>query len=306
MTRHLWACSLWAGAALAALIVTTGVARAGETACAAPEELAGDAAIPGGAFRMGSDVFYPEEAPSRMAEVAPFRIDRSAVTNAQFAAFVAETGYVTLAERTPDPADFPGVDLAELVPGSAVFIMPERGEAGRWSFAPGAHWRAPMGPGSDLAGLESHPVVHVAFEDAEAYAAWAGRRIPSEAEWERAARAGHENAIYEWGAELTPDDEWRANTWQGPFPIENRGEDGFIGTAPVGCFPPSDYGLYDMTGNVWEWTADVFGGDPALGVIKGGSFLCAENYCARYRPPARQSFERNFSASHVGFRTAGD
>lgn len=266
--------------------------------------LDGDAAIPGGAFVMGSDAFYPEEGPARPAEAPDFRIDRHEVTNDQFAAFVAATGYVTVAERAPDPADFPGLDPEALAPGSAVFVAgDEAGQGGEWRFVPGASWRAPMGPGSDLQGKGELPVVHVAYEDAAAYAAWAGRRLPSETEWERAARAGLDGAAYEWGSELAPDDEWRANTWQGAFPLEDRGEDGFIGAAPVGCYGASAYGLYDMTGNVWEWTSDAYGGDPALGVVKGGSFLCAESYCARYRPSARQPYERNFSASHIGFRT---
>jgi formylglycine-generating enzyme required for sulfatase activity len=258
---------------------------------------------------MGSDAFYPEEGPARAAEVAAFSLDLHEVTNEQFAAFVAATGYVTVAERTPDPAEFPDIDPDALVPGSAVFVAPDGaitdgGEAGRWLFVPGASWQAPMGPGSDLNGRGRFPVVHIAYEDAAAYAEWSGRRLPSEAEWERAARGGLEQAAYEWGAELAPDGEWRANAWQGVFPLEDRGEDGFIGAAPVGCFGASEYGLYDMTGNVWEWTADSWAGDPARGVVKGGSFLCAESYCSRYRPAARQPYERNFSASHIGFRTA--
>ena len=280
------------------------VTDAGDAMCMAE---AGMAEIPGGAFVMGSDAYYPEEGPTRGAEVAPFRIDRHEVTNVQFAEFVDATGYVTVAERTPDPVEFPGIDPAALVPGSAVFVAAEReAEAGRWAFVPGASWRAPQGPGSSIDGKETYPVVHVAYEDAATSAAWRGARLPTEAVWERAARAGREGATYEWGAELAPEDEWRANTWQGVFPLSDRGEDGFIGAAPVGCYEASDYGLYDMTGNVWEWTADAWPGDPASGVVKGGSFLCAENFCARYRPAARQPYERNFSASHLGFRVAAD
>mgnify|MGYP000333175921 CR=1 FL=1 len=270
-------------------------------------DLSGTAAIPAGAYTMGSDSWYPEESPAREAQVAAFDIDQHEVTNGQFAEFVAATGYVTLAERTPDPADFPDIDPDALVAGSAVFVAGKGPQdAGQWRFVPGASWRAPMGPGSTLEGREEYPVVHVAYEDAAAYAAWRGRRLPGEAEWERAARAGLDRATYEWGSELAPEGEWRANTWQGTFPLTDRGEDGFIGAAPAACYEPSEYGLYDMTGNVWEWTADDYFGDPARAVVKGGSFLCAESYCARYRPAARQPYERNFSASHLGFRTAGD
>lgn len=267
--------------------------------------------IPGGRFTMGSDEGYPEEGPAREVVVAGFKLDRYEVSNAQFAAFVAETGYVTVAERTPDPANYPDIDPELLVPGSAVFVVPGDPDApegqgdGWWRFVPGASWRAPEGPGSTIEGLEDHPVVHVAYEDAEAYARWAGRRLPTEAEWERAARAGAD-ARADWGAEVDVDGTWQANTWQGVFPVVDKGEDGFIGTAPAGCYAPNGYGLYDMIGNAWEWTSDRFDGQQNVGVIKGGSYLCAENYCARYRPAARQPFERDFSASHIGFRTAAD
>ncbi len=272
--------------------------------------VSGLAAIQGGRFTMGSDEGYPEEGPAREVEVGDFRIDRHEVTNAEFAAFVAETGYVTVAERAPAPADHPDIDPALLVAGSAVFVAPGDAPEGRgegwWRFVPGASWRAPHGPGSSLEGLEEHPVVHVAYEDAEAYARWTGRRLPSEAEWERAARAGGASAAGDWGLEASPDARWRANVWQGIFPVVDTGEDGFLGAAPAACFPPDANGVYDLIGNAWEWTADLFAGQASTGVVKGGSFLCADNYCARYRPAARQPFERDFSASHIGFRTVSD
>jgi formylglycine-generating enzyme required for sulfatase activity len=306
-------------AAIAASAFTLGVLPSGSGAVAeAPTcardfaAIGGEVAIPGGRFRMGSDVFYPEEAPAREVEVAGFSIDRHEVTNAQFAAFVAATGYVSVAERSPDPREHPDIDPALLEPGSAVFVAPGERDApegrglGWWRFVPGASWKAPRGPGSSIAGLEEHPVVHIAYEDALAYAEWAGRRLPTEAEWERAARDGREGATYAWGEELTPDGAWRANTWQGVFPIVNNEADGFFSSAPAGCYAPSDYGLYDMIGNVWEWTSDVYQGQESVGVMKGGSFLCADNYCGRYRPAARQPYERDFSSNHLGFRTVAD
>jgi formylglycine-generating enzyme required for sulfatase activity len=267
--------------------------------------ISGSVAVPGGRFVMGSDEGYPEEGPAREAEVGAFQIDRHEVTNAEFAAFVSATGYVTVAERTPAPADHPDIDPALLAPGSAVFAAPERGGEGAWRFVPGASWRAPHGPGSTIEGREEEPVVHVAYEDAAAYARWAGRRLPTEAEWERAARHGG-GAVESWGAEVAPDARWRANVWQGVFPVVNTGQDGFLAAAPVACFPPDGQGVYDLIGNVWEWTSDSFEGEEGLGVVKGGSFLCSEDYCARYRPAARQPFERDFSASHIGFRTVAE
>jgi formylglycine-generating enzyme required for sulfatase activity len=292
---------------VAALIVVPAPVLAQEPRACDRDLAALDGAIriPAQRFVMGSDEGYPEEGPAHEEEVASFDIDRHEVTNAEFAAFVDATGYVTVAERAPDPADYPGVDPAELVPGSAVFQSTNvRGDDG-WRFVPGASWRAPRGPGSSIEGLEENPVVHIAYEDAEAYARWKGRRLPTEAEWEAAARAGGETAP-DWGREVAPAERWRANVWQGIFPVVDTGQDGFLGTAPVACYPADDQGAYDMIGNAWEWTSDRFAGEEGLGVVKGGSFLCSEDFCARYRAAARQPLERDFSASHVGFRTAAD
>ena len=281
--------------------------RADEAArCAAPDALEAPAKVPPGLSAMGAGALYPEEAGRGAVRLAGFLIDRTEVTNARFAAFAEETGYVTLAERMPDPALHPGIPPEALVPGSAVFVMAGGDRAGFWRFEPGAFWRAPEGPGSSIEDRMDHPVVHLAYEDAARFAAWAGGRLPSEAEWEHAARGGLAAATYEWG-ETAPDDlpSRRANTWQGVFPVIDTGADGYKGTAPVACYAPNGYGLHDATGNVWEWTADA---DPARnrGVIKGGSYLCAENYCRRYRPAARHPQELDFSTSHLGFRVAYD
>lgn len=294
--------------------------------------------IPGGIFVMGSDRFYPEEAPVRRVRVDPFRIDATPVTNAQFAAFVAATDYVTLAEIAPDPAGYPGMDPALAHPGSAVFEMTDRPVNTRdpswWHFRLGASWLAPTGPGSSTAGIEDHPVVHVAYADVRAYADWAGKALPTEAEWEFAARGGLEGADYAWGEELAPGGVMLANYWQGLFPFANKLTDGFLRTSPVRTYPPNGYGLYDMIGNVWEWTEDWFtpakaerksrgyccipanprggtrGGSIVKGdplrtprkVVKGGSHLCAENYCQRYRPAARYAQPVDTTTGHVGFR----
>ncbi|HEY6802305.1 MAG TPA: formylglycine-generating enzyme family protein [Pyrinomonadaceae bacterium] len=293
--------------------------------------------IPGGTFTMGSNSHYPEEAPAHPVTVAGFWMDQYAVTNAQFSRFVEETGYLTSAERTPNPDDYPGAQPELLVPASVVFHQPVfkvdlNNHFNWWTYVPSASWRRPTGPGSSLRGLAKHPVVHIAYEDAEAYAQWAGKEIPAEAEWEFAARGGLEEAEFAWGDDFTPDGQHMANTWQGEFPTENINEDGFEWTAPVGSFPPNGYGLYDMTGNVWEWTADWYvehgkqtqsccgsinprGGsidqsyDPCLPniqiprkVMKGGSFLCAPNYCRRYRPAARMAQPVDTSTCHLGFR----
>ncbi len=268
-------------------------------------QIDGSVRIPAGRYVMGSDEGYPEEGPEREVEVSSFEIDRHEVTNAEFAAFVAATGYVTLAERVPDPADYPDVDPAALAPGSAVFAPTNARSDSGWRFVPGASWRAPMGEGGSIDGLDEHPVVHIAYEDAEAYARWAGRRLPTEAEWEAAARAGGETPP-DWGVEAAPEERWRANVWQGIFPVVDTGQDGFLGTAPVACYSSDDQGAYDLIGNAWEWTSDSFGGEPGVGVVKGGSFLCSADFCARYRAAARQPLERDFSASHVGFRTVAD
>jgi formylglycine-generating enzyme required for sulfatase activity len=277
--------------------------------------------IPAGAFFMGSAEFYPEEAPVRRVELEGFWIDERPVTVVEFRRFVKATGHVTVAEHTPAPADFPDADPAMLVPGSLVF-HPTRGPVDMrdvsnwWSYVPGACWQRPEGPRSDVYTRSRHPVSQVAYEDAQAYAAWARKALPTEAEWEYAARGGLESATYAWGDEAFPDGCAMANTWQGEFPWQNLRLDGFAGTSPVGAFPPNGYGLFDMTGNVWEWTCDPFeaeapdgggccaptGPSDARKVIKGGSHLCAPNYCLRYRPAARQAETPDTSTSHIGFR----
>jgi formylglycine-generating enzyme required for sulfatase activity len=294
--------------------------------------------IPGGSFLMGSDRHYPEEAPAHHVSVDGFWIERYPVTNDRFARFVAETGHVTDAERPADPAIYPGAQPELLVPSSVVFVKPRQrvdlaNHFSWWSYVAGADWRHPEGPSSSIRERGDHPVVHVTFQDAAAYARWAGRELPTEAEWERAARGGLDGAEFAWGAELFPDGEYMANTWQGEFPIVNDIDDGFEGTAPVGSFPANGYGLHDMIGNVWEWTTDWYDGrhrsaggccsaihnprggeqqasyDPRTPdvriprkVMKGGSYLCAPNYCRRYRPAARMAQAIDTSTCHLGFR----
>jgi formylglycine-generating enzyme required for sulfatase activity len=320
----------------AALLALAGAAepvRAADGAAAARGAPEGMVWIPGGAFAMGDDRERPEERPVRRVTLHGFWIDRHEVTNAQFARFVAATGYVTVAERGLDPATHPHLPPELLRPGGFVFRAPEhvtgRNDAGQWwSFVPGASWRHPDGPGSDIIGRHDHPVVQVAWEDAAAYARWLGRDLPTEAQWEYAARGGLEGARYTWGETYRPDTGWLANSWQGAFPAGDTGADGHQGTAPVCSFPPNGFGLFDMAGNVWEhvrdwWVphhdvrpaADPDGppralatrfADAATGpmrVIKGGSWLCAPDFCARYRPAARQPQEAGLGAPHVGFRT---
>ena len=277
--------------------------------------------VPGGTFTMGSEDFYPEERPLREVEIDGLWLDAHPVTVAEFRRFVKATGYTTMAERAPDAAQYPDADPALLVPGSLVF-RPAAGPVDLsdhrnwWTYLPGACWHSPEGPGSDVYTRARHPVVHIAYEDAREYAKWAGKALPTEAEWERAARGGLENATFAWGDEHFPAGRAMANTWQGQFPWQNLMTDGFAGTSPVGSFPPTGYGLSDMTGNVWEWTADRFDADPSEApccgpppadaierrVIKGGSHLCAPNYCLRYRPAARQGETIDTSTSHIGFR----
>ena len=292
--------------------------------------------IPGGTFRMGSDAHYPEEAPARDVEVSGFWISRHAVTNDDFATFVAESGYVTVAERPLDPNDFPGAPAENLVPGSMVFTMTPRPVDLRhlsqwWTWTPGASWKHPSGPASGIANQGSHPVVHVAHEDALAYAIWAGLSLPTEAQWECAARGGIEGATYVWGDKPEAPGERRAHYWHGDFPW--RPESGYGATAPVGSYAANGFGLFDMAGNVWEWTDDWYvetrfadeapccaPRDPRGGsaedsldprqpqfrvprkVIKGGSYLCADSYCLRYRPAARRPQMIDTGMSHIGFR----
>ncbi len=251
--------------------------------------------IAAGETIIGNDRTYREEAPARRETLKAFDIDSHEVTNDEFSAFVNATGYVTTAEK-----EQPGFGK----PGAAIFKEPTAAHPGWWWFIEGAHWRAPTGPGSDIAGKGSYPVVQVSHEDAMAYANWAGRALPSEAQWEYAARAGGDT-LYVWGEELTPNGEHQANTWQGIFPLQNSEDDGYDRSAPVGCFKPNAYGLYDMIGNVWEWTDTEYRETTGEKVyaIKGGSFLCAPSYCRRYRASARQPQEAGFSTNHIGFRT---
>lgn len=316
--------------------------------------------LDGGTFLMGSDLFYPEERPRRRVRVGPFWIDATPVTNKQFASFVVETGYKTLAEIPPNPADYPGM-LPQMAHAGSVVFQRTRGpvDLGNpsqwWQFRAGAHWRRPLGERSSARALDDHPVVHVAYQDAHAYATWAGKELPTEAEWEFAARGGLQDSEYAWGNELAPGGKMLANYWQGEFPWVNRLLDGYERTSPVRIYPPNGYDLYDMIGNVWEWTSDWYslpdatsvngpGGccalpagatvgasavvgadsraelvsprvtdpthsfDPsshvriARKVLKGGSHLCAENYCQRYRPAARFAQMIDTSSGHVGFR----
>ena len=295
--------------------------------------------IEGGVFRMGSDRFYPEERPVHRVKVDGFFIDHHLVTNADYARFVRETGHVTEAERAPDGAQYPGATPEMLVPGSMVFVPPPgpvdmRDVANWWRWVPGACWKHPLGPGSSLDGLGDHPVVHVCYSDAQAYCAWARKSLPTEAEWEYAARGGLDQACFVWGDEHMPEGKPAANTWHGRFPFENLALDGYERTSPVGAFSANAYGLYDMAGNVWEWTDDWYQArhesDPQKAcctpqnprgaareqsydplqpgvpiprkVLKGGSHLCAPGYCFRYRPAARQPQMVDTGMSHLGFR----
>ncbi|MEM6634714.1 MAG: formylglycine-generating enzyme family protein [Pseudomonadota bacterium] len=296
--------------------------------------------IEGGMFRMGSDAHYADEAPVRQVRVDGFWMDPATVTNLSFDLFVKETGYATVAERPLDPADFPGADPFLLKPGSMVFHMTKgpvdlRDITNWWAYVPGASWRHPEGPGSTLSGRANHPVVHIAYEDAEAYAAWAGKTLPTEAEWEFAARGGLDGAEFVWGDKLKPDGRIMAKTWQGDFPWRSKVKKKLERTAPVASYPANGYGLFDMAGNVWQWTSDWYAAahpqktddgacctlenprgpakadsaDPRTPhirvprkVVKGGSFLCAPSYCRRYRPAARHAQPVDTGMSHIGFR----
>jgi formylglycine-generating enzyme required for sulfatase activity len=294
-------------------------------------------ALDGGVFSMGSNDHYPEERPVHKVRVDPFRIDRYPVTNREFSRFVSDTGYVTAAERPADPRDYPGADPALLLPSSVVFVQPAHpvemsNPHNWWHYLAGADWRHPRGPGTRLDGLDDHPVVHVGFADALAYASWIGKALPTEAEWEFAARGGRTEGEFAWGDSLTVRGRHQANTWQGEFPWLNLDEDGHRWTSPVGSYAPNGYGLYDMIGNVWEWTTDWYqqhdqlqskpccaienprGGERERShdprdrsaiprrVMKGGSHLCAPNYCRRYRPAARMAQPVDTSTCHLGFR----
>lgn len=298
--------------------------------------------VEAGVFGMGSWSHYEEERPVVEVPVSAFEIDVTAVTNADFRRFVDATGYITVAERPLDPADFDGA-LESTEPGSLVFTPTDgpvdlRDWRSWWRWVPGACWRHPLGPSSSLEGRWDHPVVQVSFTDALAFAEWAGKRLPTEAEWEKAARGGIAGATYAWGDDLTPGGVLQANTWQGLFPYRNDGANGWVGTAPVRSFPPNGFGLHEMTGNVWEWTADAWTPDhrsldpqttprglpvvqtgagcgcgcasssPSSGipsrVTKGGSHLCAPEYCLRYRPAARSPQTEDSATSHLGFRCA--
>ncbi|WP_061963487.1 formylglycine-generating enzyme family protein [Demequina aurantiaca] len=328
--------------------------------------------IPGGEFSMGSHDFYPDERPIHRVCVSDFLLDAHPVTNTQFAEFVESTGYVTVAERPMDPALYPGVDPTALVPGSLAFT-PTSGPVDLtdwrqwWSWEKGAQWRHPFGPDSGIEDRSDHPVLHVCFEDAQAYATWAGKRLPTEAEFEYAARGGLDGATYAWGEEVHPDGKLMANNWQGKFPYLNTGAEGWVGTSPVGTFPANPFGLVDMIGNTWEWTssyytpshraaagdqapttgpsanllsppattpasADAGAGEAGCGdgctcgpsdarlasasaepgseiprrVLKGGSHLCAPEYCLRYRPAARSPQAEDSGTTHISFRCAKD
>jgi sulfatase modifying factor 1 len=332
--RHFLGVVLLAAGLVAALAIGGEDPRGHVASCEAYAGLpagAGDTAgmvlIRGGSFRMGSESHQPEERFIHSVRVDDFWIDRHEVTNAQFRQFVDATGHVTLAERGLDPKAHPGTPKELLVAGSVVFIAPMDGKRGKltqwWQYLAGANWRQPTGPGSSIAGKDNHPVVHIAYEDALAYARWRGHSLPTEAQWEFAARGGRDGED-DWSSAFDADGKPIANTWQGAFPFLNTKDDGYGGTAPVGCFKPNAYGLYDMVGNVWEWTSDwyqpghsrepefdpvgpaasrVAAGEAATRVIKGGSYLCSPNYCSRYRPASRQPQEVDLSAAHLGFRT---
>lgn len=289
--------------------------------------------VAGGEFNMGTND-YPDAKPVHKVSVRGYWIDEHEVTNAQFAAFVKATNYVTVAEKPLDPKDYPGVPLENLVPGSAVFSPPS-GKVSLenmqqwWQYVPGASWQHPSGPESSIVGLENNPVVQISYVDAQAYAQWAGKRLPTEAEWEFAAQGGREHTKYYWGTELKPEGKWVANIFQGTFPNNNTAEDGFVGAAPVKSFPKNPFGIYDLEGNVWEWCSDLYrddyykysAGDNPKGpstsndpeepgvekhVQRGGSYLCSDQYCIRYVAGSRGKGETTSACNHLGFRCVKD
>lgn len=286
------------------------------------------AKIEKGTFTIGANNEFPEEKSAQSVTVQDFCIDNYEVTNKQFAKFVEETSYITIAERPLSLEQFPQLTEEERLPGSVVFQPIPKGQSFQelswWHWIQGANWRHPEGVNSSIEGKENHPVVHIAYDDALAYAKWVGKSLPTETQWEFAARGGLKDKIFAWGNTYNPK---KANTWQGEFPVKNSQQDGYFGTAPVGSFPPNGYGLYDMTGNVWEWTQDYYhyGHDsksqqvnPVVSketesfdprdpnvikhVIKGGSYLCSRNYCSRFRPSAREAQSSDTGTSHIGFR----
>lgn len=332
------------GIALAGVCVLTGcgegtkkteTSRGSTAKTAAPTDMSwtnGMVWIPGGTFHMGAETGQVDEKPVHEVTVDGFWMDKTEVTNEEFEKFIKATGYVTIAERKPDPKDFPGADPEMLVAGSIVFHPPP-GDVPLdnhyvwWTYVPGADWKHPEGPGSSIQGREKHPVVHVCYFDVIEYCKWAGKRLPTEAEWEYASRGGLDQKQYSWGEEQTPGGKWVANIWQGKFPNENTMDDGFRTTSPAGTFPPNGYGLYDMSGNVWEWCADWYAPDTytmkvslnplgpsqeasndpnepgvAKRVQRGGSYLCSDSYCTGYRPSARMKNTPDSATSHTGFR----
>ena len=317
-----------------ALCISTGLGWAARVSqsIASPEFVR----IPGGAFKMGSDRFHREEQPTQVVSVGRFEITRTEVTNDQFARFVIATGYVTTAERALSVEDYPDLPEDLRAAGSMVFAQPAQAVSlenanAWWRYVPGADWRHPEGPRSSIEAMSNHPVVQVSPEDAGAYADWIGGRLPTEAEWEFAARGGLEGADYSWGEAYDPVQGWKANTWQGHFPNSDVADDGHNGTAPVGSYAANGYGLYDVAGNVWEHVSDWWApghlpanspdpsgpkkdfaaqfASPVTGpmrVVKGGSWLCAPNFCLRYRPAARQAAELSLGTNHIGFRVVRD
>ncbi len=340
------ACRLCAGTLAVVLGTLTGCGRAPQSA---PEPAAAQPStnlssptsstapkgmvwIPLGSFIMGSDNGTPDERPAHTVEMHGFWMDQTEVTNEEFARFVEATKYVTLAERPPDPSQFPDAPPENLVPGAGVFspapdIESLENHLAWWRWQPGANWKHPEGPGSNFAGRERHPVVHVCWDDAQAYAKWAGKRLPTEAEWEYAARGGQRGQPYVWGNDAPNPS--HANIWQGHFPKINTAADGWRATAPVATYPPNGFGLFDMAGNVWEWCADWYRPDTyansavqdpkgpstsydpqepltAKRVMRGGSYLCSDVYCSGYRPSARMKSSPDTGLAHTGFRCVKD